>query len=219
MPAAPPPPARIPGECRLLAAVALSVLLGACALPPAPPPPPPRDGAFDKVMSVDAFDNELLSRAILYQSNVVRMAHGVPPLAPSPALDAAADEQAAYMALALQAEHDNPFPHRHTVIDRVERAGLNGTLVGENAIMMPATRLAADAGPAYTYATYAAFLVEGWMNSPDHRANLLERRFTYLGCGARLAHGFHRGDLSVFATQVFFLPFQGDPGAGRGAEQ
>jgi hypothetical protein len=25
--------------------------------------------------------------------------------------------------------------------------------------------------------------------------------------------------VSVFATQVFFLPFQGDPGAGRGAEQ
>jgi uncharacterized protein YkwD len=71
---------------------------------------------------------------------------------------------------------------------------------------MPARRPPDAPNRDYTYAAYAAFLLEGWMNSPEHRETLLDRKFTQLGCAARLAHGFRQGDQRVFALQVFFLP-------------
>lgn len=36
----------------------------------------------------------------------------------------------------------------------------------------------------------AAKLVESWMNSPGHRANVLNGRVTHVGCSVRLARGF-----------------------------
>jgi uncharacterized protein YkwD len=165
-----------------------------------------RDPALERVMSLDGFDPALLSRAIFEESNRVRVAHGSPPLGHLAALDAAADEQATYLALTLSVGHTNPFPKEHNVGERVVHEGLAPASVGENAIMMPARRPPDAPNRDYTYAAYAAFLLEGWMNSPEHRETLLDRKFTQLGCAARLAHGFRQGDQRVFALQVFFLP-------------
>ena len=165
----------------------------------------------DRVMSPGDFDHALLATAIFEESNRVRAAHGVPPLAREPALDSAADEQAVYLALALRAEHDNPFPGEHNATERVARAGLQGKVVAENAVMMPAQRPVGAPDRDYTYSAYAAFLLEGWMNSPGHRANLLNPGFKLSGCAARFAHGVRPGDQRVFATQVFYTPFAGKP--------
>jgi uncharacterized protein YkwD len=35
----------------------------------------------------------------------------------------------------------------------------------------------------YSYCEFAKIVVEGWMNSPGHRKNILNPEFTYLGCG------------------------------------
>lgn len=43
----------------------------------------------------------------------------------------------------------------------------------------------------YTYASYARYAVLQWLNSPHHRANLLNPLFTHVGCAVRLsAHPF-----------------------------
>jgi uncharacterized protein YkwD len=157
-------------------------------------------------MSLDDFDHVLLSTAIFEESNRVRVAHGSRPLGHLAALDAAADEQATYLALTLSVGHANPFPKEHNVGERVVHEGLDPASVGENAIMMPARRPPDAPNRDYTYAAYAAFLLEGWMNSPEHRETLLDPKFTYLGCAARLARGFRQGDQRVFALQVFLLP-------------
>lgn len=164
------------------------------------------DPALEQVMSPENFDHALLSRAIFEESNRVRVAHGARPLAHLAALDAAADEQATYMALSLATGHTNPIPSERNVQERVAHQGLTAKSVGENAIMMPALRPADAPNRNYTYAAYAAYLLVGWMNSPAHRDVLLAGKFTHLGCAARLAHGFARGDQRVFATQVFFVP-------------
>jgi uncharacterized protein YkwD len=39
----------------------------------------------------------------------------------------------------------------------------------------------------YTYLEYARLLVNGWMNSPPHRRNLLNPDYKYLGCSARFS--------------------------------
>jgi uncharacterized protein YkwD len=159
-------------------------------------------------------DDGLLARAIFEETNRVRLDHGLPPLAALSALDAAAGEQASYMALICRAEHANPFPGEHTVTERVAHEGLLGSRVGENAIMMPAQRPADSARRDYTYAALADYLVAQWMDSPAHRANLLDPRYTHLGCAARIARGVLPGNRSVFATQVFFQRFSRDPSEG-----
>ncbi|UFH53408.1 CAP domain-containing protein [Spirosoma sp. KNUC1025] len=43
----------------------------------------------------------------------------------------------------------------------------------------------------YSYASYARYAVIQWLNSPHHRANLLNPLFTHVGCAVRLsAHPF-----------------------------
>ena len=185
----------------------LAALLAGCVRAPSPPPSAALgDLPLGRVMSVGSFDHALLARAIFEESNRVRVANGVPPLAHLAALDAAADEQAVYMALALAAGHASPIPRERNVEERVANQGLHAMSVGENAIMMPARRPADAPGGDYTYSSYAARLLNGWMNSPEHRDILLARKFTQLGCAARLAHGFIPGDQRVFATEVFLRP-------------
>jgi uncharacterized protein YkwD len=189
----------------------VALVIAGCAHAPnaGPPSPGPRDPAADQVMSLDNFDHALLSRAILWETNRVRIGHELPPLATSAALDAAADEQATYTALSLMAGHANPIPGEHDAGDRTLRQGLHPKRVAENAIMMPAHRPPGEERRNYTYGEYATFLLEGWMNSPDHRANILDPRFTYLGCAARPGRGFGSRDQRIFAVQVFFLPESG----------
>jgi uncharacterized protein YkwD len=165
-------------------------------------------------MLLGNFEPLQLSAAIFAETNRVRAAFKLPILAPSQILDAAAGEQAAYMALDTQAGHDNPFPGEHDVAERVATEGLDAGRVGENVIMMSARK--PDGAPvrAYTYAEYAALLVDGWMNSPPHRANILNPNFTYLGCAAQLGKGARNGDDRVYADQVFLLPMPGQGGLG-----
>ncbi len=162
-------------------------------------------GPASRVVSLENFDGALLASAILEETNRVREANGVAALSHSTQLDAAADEQAMHMALVLRGEHANPIASEHTVVERVENTGFRAELVAENLIMEPARRPVGSPERDYTYSALAAFLVEGWMNSPGHRANLLDPRFTDLGCAARFAHGTP-GDERVFAAQVFGLP-------------
>jgi uncharacterized protein YkwD len=165
-----------------------------------------RDPALDRIMSLQDFDHAILSRAIFQETNEAREANGAPPVRGMSALDDAADMQATYLALTLTVGHQNMFPHEHDVGQRVAQVGLHAARIGENAIMMPARRPPDGPEPDYSYREYAAFLVEGWLNSPDHRETMLDHKFTRLGCAARLANGFGARSERIFATQVFFLP-------------
>jgi uncharacterized protein YkwD len=179
----------------------LALLIAGCAHSP---DLSKRDSALDQAMTVQGFDHALLSRAIFRQTNAVRVANGAPLLEALPELDDAADMQATYLALNLTVGHHSMFPHEHDVGQRVVRTGLVPSSVGENTIMMPARRPPEGPQGDYTYREYAAFLVEGWMNSPDHRETMLLHKFTGLGCAARIANGFGTRNERVFATQVFF---------------
>lgn len=139
-----------------------------------------------------------LTAALLAETNRVRREHGCRPLRPMRELNAAADDQATYMALTLHAAHANVLYGQATVLERVHRHGLEPAMVAENVASQPAAR---DAGPS-ACAVIAAGLVEAWMNSPGHRANLLNRDFTHLGCAARIAPGFADTEY-VFGAQVF----------------
>jgi uncharacterized protein YkwD len=187
-------------------AVALLGVAAGCVHPPPAVAVERSDPALERVMSLGDFDRALLGTAIYNETNRVRAAHGSPALGHLDALDAAADLQATNLALTLTVGHTNPSPRQRDVGERVIYEGLGPASVGENVIMMPATVPPDALGREYTYAAYAAFLVEGWMNSPEHRQTLLDPKFTQFGCSARLSHGFKEEDQRIFAVQVFYLP-------------
>jgi uncharacterized protein YkwD len=99
--------------------------------------------------------------------NQQRAANGVsPPLAENAILNMAAEAHAQDMVNNNYFDHNSP--NGQTPGDRILAAGYQWTTWGENI--------------AYGYATPADVMV-AWMNSPGHRANILNPAFKDLGVG------------------------------------
>ncbi|GGM07435.1 hypothetical protein GCM10010129_59180 [Streptomyces fumigatiscleroticus] len=114
-------------------------------------------------------------------TNAERARAGLPPLAPDPRLATAARAHSADMAARDFYAHTSPDGGKPG--DRAAAAGSTLRSIGEN--IACGQRCAAD-------------VVRGWMNSPGHRANILEPDFTHLGVG--FAGG---GRAGTYWTQVF----------------
>ena len=74
-------------------------------------------------------------------------------------------------------------PHK-----RMKRAGWAGSATGENIYKYPKAR---------NQQRLARNLVDGWMKSPGHRANILHGGFRYIGVGVQESGGY------IWATQNF----------------
>ncbi|MFD5450341.1 CAP domain-containing protein [Streptomyces sp. NPDC127100] len=114
-------------------------------------------------------------------TNRERARAGLPGLAADPRLTAAAQAHSADMVARDFYSHTDPDGGRPW--DRAAAAGATRRTVGEN--IACGQRSPAD-------------VVEGWMNSPGHRANILGADFTHIGVG--LAGG---GRAGMYWTQLF----------------
>ena len=102
---------------------------------------------------------------VLRLTNIERAAHGVPPLTLSPIISMAARFKSQEMHDLRYFSHDSPVYGFATNIPR-ELFGVE--IQGEN--------IGAD------WRTPAS-IVSGWMNSPGHRANVLNPNYTFIGIG------------------------------------
>jgi uncharacterized protein YkwD len=59
---------------------------------------------------------------------------------------------------------------------------------------------------------YSKDVVNAWMNSPTHRANIVKAKYQEIGIG--IAEGFYQGRPTVFVVQMFGTP-KGDLGFGN----
>ncbi len=136
---------------------ALAALATAVFLTFAPAPAPAAPAADDAV------------RQLIHHVNKVRLAHGLKPLSPQAQLSAAAQGHSRVMAL------NDCFAHRcpqdGAMTDRLARAGYRYRVAAENIA-------AGLADPAA--------VVEGWMNSPGHRKNILMAEAREVGAGYHL---------------------------------
>lgn len=150
---------------RVAAAAVLAAAVTACTVAPASggraaapttaPPPPP-------VLSVPAWESAMLARA-----NAERAAVGARPLALCGNLRRAAAAHTADQAANLRMSHVGSDGANLTT--RAVRSGYTGwSTLGENV--------------AYGYANGAS-VMDGWMSSSSHRANLLNPTFTDVGFG------------------------------------
>jgi uncharacterized protein YkwD len=106
--------------------------------------------------------------------NAERAGAGLRPLAPNPQLRTASQRMATLMVRQQFFAHDTP--DGRTLVDRVRPTGyISGRwALGEN--------LAWGSGPLAT----PQAIVNGWMNSPGHRANILYAPFRDVGIGITL---------------------------------
>jgi uncharacterized protein YkwD len=132
--------------------------------------------------SAEASNDPTIARA-LELTNTERHRNGLAPLALSPELGQAAQEYSAVLATTGCFAHDcGPVPN---MADRIGRAGYTGwTAIAENI--------------AAGYPTPEAVL-DGWMTSPGHRANILSPRYTEIGIGLAKTDGRYK----MFWTQNF----------------
>ena len=184
-------------RCVALGLTLLSRLAGAGGSPDMD-----RDAA-SQLIDVQHFQAGLLAQEVFRETNAIRAREGLAALKPEARLAAAASEQAAVLALRIHSGHDNPLAHHGDPYARVLQEGLPAGQVGENAATL-GTRDSAT-NRTYTYREMAAVIVQAWMDSPGHRANLLSPAFHYLGCGTRAAY-LLRDNPVVYAIQDFYTP-------------
>ncbi|MGW0906194.1 CAP domain-containing protein [Streptomyces sp. NPDC002853] len=119
--------------------------------------------------------------AVLRLTNAERTAARLRPLAPDPLLTVAAQAHSADMV--TRAFYSHTSPDGGEPWHRASAAGSTHRAIGENIACGQRT---------------PAEVVDGWMNSPGHRANILKPSFTHLGVG--FAGG---GSAGTYWTQLF----------------
>jgi uncharacterized protein YkwD len=124
-----------------------------------------------------------LEQAVVDLTNQARAQNGLPPLQVNDALVAMAQLQSSNMAQWNTMAHVLPGAAEPTLESRAAAAGYNYAWLGENI--------------AFNYPD-AESLVAAWMNSPKHRANILNPNYTAIGVG------FARNSLGQpYATEDF----------------
>jgi uncharacterized protein YkwD len=142
-----------------------------------------------------------MEQQILALVNQQRAANGLPPLTVSPQLTYAAQLQSTNMAAmssvvgdAAAMSHSLDGSPEPNLTDRADYAGYQYSVLGENI--------------AYGYSG-AASVMNAWMNSPGHRANILQSMFTQIGISV---HANAQGTL--YFTEEFGAPAPGATNAG-----
>ena len=129
----------------------------------------------------------ILPNTLVDQTNQNRIAANLSTLAVSPLLTAAAQEKADDMAAAGYFAHTSPTGV--TPWHWFDQVGYKYTYAGEN--------LAVNFSDSQDVET-------AWMNSPDHRANILNPHYTEIGIAT--AQGTYNGSPTVYVVQLFGRP-------------
>jgi uncharacterized protein YkwD len=155
-------------SCAALAFVALALTGTACTLAPAPPASCPGE----------ATPPTALVSALVQLTNAARASNGLPPLAWNPQLACLAQQWSDHMAASGQLMHRD----LGSLFRNPAYSGYHA--LGENIF---------EGTPSMT----ADGMQNVWMNSPDHRANILAGNFSSFGIGVSYANG------RVWATEDF----------------
>lgn len=133
----------------------------------------PATTAPDKGQTSSEGGYQTLMAEVVRFSNEERKTHGAAAVVPDKSLEKAAAGHSEEMARLNYFEHTSPTPGRETPDTRIRLAGANARKTGENlALLSPQPE-----------SVLAREVVTGWMNSPGHRANLLDPDFTHIGIG------------------------------------
>lgn len=150
--------------------------------------PPPPAGRPTTGMEAQSATLAQVERDLLRAVNSERSQEGLAPLEADPGLTRLAREYSRRMAREQFFSHT--APDGDTLADRVQEADIRYSMIGENlfkGVNVPTTR-------------FTRMSVEGWMDSPGHRKNILRESFTETGVGV------WKDGATIYATQLFSRP-------------
>ncbi len=173
---------------------------------------------FNTVVRVDSFNLALLEWAIFNETNIQRINLGRQQLKFESKLQNGARQHSQEMVDLSYFDHVSPIEENATVTMRLHNSGIKYGIGGENIAVHPIQkkqeivfRLAGAGEPTkyvwrnkgsdYTYGNFAQDLVRRWLNSREHRNNILSRGYGFLGVGA--AYTKYEGQDVFFITQNF----------------
>jgi uncharacterized protein YkwD len=166
------------------ALAAASLFAAACAPAPKPAPAPTPSTPVATIVP----DYSRVENDIIHLINVERIRNRLDTLVWNPQLDKAAKIQAVEMASERKMAHDLPGAPHPTLKDRAQFSGYLYRHLAENI--------------AYGYPT-ATYAVGAWMNSPGHRANILDRAVIETGVGVARAKTGELYFCQVFGARFF----------------
>lgn len=135
----------------------------------------------------------LTSRGTIIFTNTQRTSLGIPALEENEKLNTAAREKVKDMFLRQYFAHTSPTGK--VAGDLVKDSGYEYIMVGENL--------------ALGNFKNDEVLVQAWMDSPGHRANILDKRFTQIGVAVE--KGTYEGKTTWLAVQIFGKPLSSCP--------
>lgn len=141
------------------------------------------DGVDDTVPQV-FFPPEGTASRMLTRVNAERSATGLAPLTWCPSLARSAYNHSRDMAERQYFEHDSP--EGDEVSDRAQAEGYDYSFVGENIAVGQES---------------VVEVMDDWMNSPGHRANLLMSSYEHFGLG--VFRGPYERQIAIYWTQNF----------------
>jgi uncharacterized protein YkwD len=183
-----------------IVAGAVILMLSACGAGPSQPPgvadPPPAVTSDPPVTSTTTEPSSTLEpstpqlaqieRDIAEQVNRIREEKQLGRLTTDPALSELARAHSCRMA--REGSFGHVGPAEMSVPARLRATGKTYEIVGENVAKTIDVERPVEAA------------MQGWMNSPGHRANILRAGFTHTGVGACVQEG------AYFFTQIFLRP-------------
>lgn len=172
-------------------------------------------------ITADSVNYPLLDAALFHRTNQERAKANLPLFKYDEKLHAMANGHSTEMATLHYFAHESPTPANASLADRLKNAGLAPQTAGENIAVLPAREMGSGqyiitGDPPneiyidkqshkrldyYTYAAFADAALTQWMNSPPHKADILNKSFLYLGAAA--ARGDYQDQDSLYLTQNF----------------
>lgn len=161
---------------------------------------------LEQRVDVSFSDFDLLDAAIFWMTNAEREKNGLSPFTFHPKLRQMAVLHSEQMTLHGFFSHENPFNDTYRTLDDRLNAMKDNNFCGfwtwgENIAQYPTLNGTDSFTVQYIHGTphyyslngneiflcscleYAKIVVDGWMHSQGHRANILNPEFKYLGCG------------------------------------
>ncbi len=153
--------------------------------------------------NVQHADIDETARLITVGINSARVDQGLSPLRPDVRLTQIASERSVDMINRDYFSHNDPQTGQEEIVRYLSQSKYAYQLAGENI-----AELENEAGwvpplltvaVRYTAADLANEFVRGWLNSPEHRANILNGRYRRSGVSLAFSNDGHR----IVATQIF----------------
>ncbi len=158
-------------------------------------------GADAPIRAESKIDQALVDKAIRSEVNYYRCRAGLTPLGEAGGLRKVAGQHAKWMARARNLTHRSQTPGQATPVARLKASGLRFHAGSENIGQIArfqidgrSFRIAnksscgflagnGQAIPPHSYASLARTIVRLWMESSDHRRNILDRKVSRVGSG------------------------------------